>query len=449
MSLPWPLLLVLVWDRVDGTPRADLLLGLAGAARMLPYVLLSWAGGMLADRFRRDRLLRLTLVARVLLLAVVALGVLSGWLVLAVLAASAAVACGTPAYPALAAAMPAVAGAGRRRATDLLVTIEVACFVVGPALGGLLLADAARPWLLGLALGCTLVALALVIRLPLPRPVVPARSSASRPTSPLSVLRASPAALRAVLVVAALNAVVAALALVLLPLAERVWAGGAAGYGLAVAVLGLGALGAPLLWWLGVGPAARTRWALMLLAGALVLTTAGPAVGWVLLPLAVAGAASVHVEGAATETIQDGVADRHRAGVLGLTDSVMVGAAMAVSLVTPWLATTFGPRGLLAGLVVLCLLLVLATALPGALRGAPPMVPAQRTPGQVPSASADRRRSSQAATTQSTRTLADVARPVRTPTPATSPASADPREPAAVFSPAMETKTMPRSWGGE
>src|SRR4051794_38467351 len=100
MSLPWPLLLVLVWDRVDGAPRADLLLGLAGAARMLPYVLLSWAGGMLADRFPRDRLLRLSLVARVLLLGLVALGVLSGRLVPAVLAASAAVACGTPAYPA-------------------------------------------------------------------------------------------------------------------------------------------------------------------------------------------------------------------------------------------------------------------------------------------------------------------------------------------------------------
>ncbi len=41
MSLPWPLLLLLVWQRTGGTARGDLLLGLAAAARMLPYVLLS------------------------------------------------------------------------------------------------------------------------------------------------------------------------------------------------------------------------------------------------------------------------------------------------------------------------------------------------------------------------------------------------------------------------
>ena len=72
MSLPWPLLLVLVYERVDGTAHGDLLVGLTGAARMAPYVALSWATGMLADRFRRDRLVRVTLVGRTVLLAGVA-----------------------------------------------------------------------------------------------------------------------------------------------------------------------------------------------------------------------------------------------------------------------------------------------------------------------------------------------------------------------------------------
>src|ERR1700710_1140145 len=112
MSLPWPLLLVLVWDRVGQSPHGDLLLGLTGAARMLPYVALSWATGTLADRFRRDRLLRVTLVARGLLLGLVALALWQDQLVVAVVAATLAVACGTPAYPALAAAMPGVAGGG-------------------------------------------------------------------------------------------------------------------------------------------------------------------------------------------------------------------------------------------------------------------------------------------------------------------------------------------------
>jgi MFS family permease len=63
MSLPWPLLVVLAHDRVAGTAHGDLLLGLTGAARMLPYVVLSWATGMLADRFPRDIILRLTIWA--------------------------------------------------------------------------------------------------------------------------------------------------------------------------------------------------------------------------------------------------------------------------------------------------------------------------------------------------------------------------------------------------
>ena len=104
MSMPWPLLLVLVWDRVGDSADGPLLLGLAGAARMLPYVLLSWATGSLGDRFRRDRLLRCTLVLRIVLLTVVALAVAQGWLLVAVLGGTAAVASGTPAYPLLAAA---------------------------------------------------------------------------------------------------------------------------------------------------------------------------------------------------------------------------------------------------------------------------------------------------------------------------------------------------------
>ena len=57
ISLPWPLLLVLAWDRYGDGPYGPLVIGLTGAARMLPYVLLSWAVGSLGDRIRRERLL--------------------------------------------------------------------------------------------------------------------------------------------------------------------------------------------------------------------------------------------------------------------------------------------------------------------------------------------------------------------------------------------------------
>lgn len=355
MSLPWPLLLVLVWEQVDGTARGDLVLGLTGAARMLPYVLLSWATGMLADHFRRDRLVQATLLTRTLLLAVSAIAVARDSLLVAVVAAALAVACGTPAYPALAAAMPGIAGASRRRATDLLVTIEVASFVVGPAVGGLLLAESTRGLLPVLAVACTVLAAVPLRGIRLPRPVHDPTASRRTASGPLAALRASAAATRAVGVAGLINAVDAALVLALIPLAEDYWRGGAAGYGLAAGMFGFGALAAPALWRLGATTTARSRLGLLLLGGALAMVPLAPAVGWAVGPLLVAGAATVHVEGALTEAIQDAIPDDQRAGILGLTDSVMVAAALLASLVAPTLASAVGPGTLVAALAVSCI----------------------------------------------------------------------------------------------
>ena len=342
MSLPWPLLLLLVWQRGDG----DLALGLTGAARMLPYVALSWATGTIADRFRRDRVVRATLVARAALLLLVGGLVAHGWLLGAVLAASTAIACGTPAYPALAAAMPTAAGDERRRATDLLVTIEVASFVVGPAVGALLLRVGA--WLPVAGVAMTLAALVLMrgVDLPCAASTVSGRSSgrSSARSSAWSVLEVATRCAgvpRAIGTVSLLNAVDAGVGLALLPLASDVWGGG---YGIATAVLGFGALGAPLLARLGRTSASRTRLGMVALSVPLALVALSQGVHWALPLLALVGASSVHVEAAATETIQDAVPDERRAGILGLTDSAMVGAALAGSLVTPWLATVLGPR---------------------------------------------------------------------------------------------------------
>src|SRR4029077_6300499 len=55
-GLPWPLLLVLVWERYGDGPHGALVVGLVAAARMAPYVLLSWAVGSLGDHVRREPL---------------------------------------------------------------------------------------------------------------------------------------------------------------------------------------------------------------------------------------------------------------------------------------------------------------------------------------------------------------------------------------------------------
>jgi MFS family permease len=371
MSLPWPLLLVLVHAR--GGPAV--LVGLTAAARMLPYVLLSWAAGSLADRFRRDTVLRVTLLARLVCLAVVAAAVAGDQLLLAVLAASAAIASGTPAYPALAAAMPSVAGLRRRRATDLLVTVEVASFVVGPAVGGLLLVPALRGLVPLLAVVGTTLALAVVTGVRLGRP-----TGATTVGPGLARVVRLPAVVGCLVVLALLNAVDAALALTLLPLAERAWTSGDSGFGLATSLLGFGALAAPLLWRLGRSAAGRARCGLLVVAGGLLLLPTVPGLLWALPLLATVGAASVHVESAVTEQVQDTVADGQRAGVLGAADSVMVGAALVGAVVSPWLGDLLGPTLTLVLLAALALAAlpfsrsrVVATA-----PAAPPVLPTQR-----------------------------------------------------------------------
>ena len=179
---------MLVWDRYRDGPHGALIVGLAGAARMAPYILLSWAVGSLGDHVRRDRLVQATSALRLAFLVAAAAAVAADRIGLGVIAAAVAVLCGTPTYPAIAAALPGLAGPHRARATELLVTIEVSAWVVGPALGGLLLAQSLRPWTLVVA--AALAALGLFLstgitirarwrRLPTPWPGCSARCCAA------------------------------------------------------------------------------------------------------------------------------------------------------------------------------------------------------------------------------------------------------------------------------
>lgn len=367
MSLPWPLLLVMVWRDT----ASDAWLGVAAASRMAPYVVLSWWVARLADHMRRDRLVRLTLAARTGLLAGVAWALAGDRTTLAVVLCTLAVAVATPAYPALAAGMPRLAGADSRRATDLLVTVEVASFVVGPAAGGLLLtapssvgpasvAGAALAWALYAGIRQPRPA-TMPADVPAPRRARGVGSGAAR-SAALGGRRGRATSWLSLSVLAVVNLVVAATGVALLPLAEEIWAGGtpawsdASAYGLATGALGFGALGGPLL--RSVGRALATRMARGLLVAAVALTAASgaPSAWWAVAPLLVVGAAAVGVEAAATELLQDTVPDHRRAGVLGLGDSVMVLAALLGALLAPPLAGVWGPRPVLWLLAVACLL---------------------------------------------------------------------------------------------
>jgi hypothetical protein len=329
VSLPWPLLLVLVSTHTDN----PWLLGLAGSARMLPYVAVSWLTARLADAMRRDLIVRATLVGRAVLLTVTAVAVATGHVWVAVACCTLAVAVGTPAYPAMVAAMPGIAGVRSRRATELLVTVEVGAFVVGAAIGGVLLNPLTRDLLPWLPVAMTLVAVVLVLPVSMPAPVRQ-RGHSHRPSA-YAALRNAPAARRAIAVMAAVNLGVSLVALALLPLALGSWASDATGYGLATGVLGFAALGAPLLRRLGSTPSVTMHRGLFLVALGVLLVVPAPGVGWALVPLALAGAAAVGVEAAATNVLQEVVADDVRATVLGINDSVIIAAALVGSLLAP------------------------------------------------------------------------------------------------------------------
>ncbi len=348
MAAPWPVLLLGVWDATGGGSW----LGFVGAARLAPYVALSWLAGRLADRAHRGRLVVLSTVGRTLFLTLAAVALAGGSLVLAVACSTLAVAIGTPAFPAIAAALPETEGAAAARATAALVTIEVSAFVVGPAFAGALL---------GLVPGWVVIAgaaTASAAAIPLVRPwsrgpgVAPAWPAGTADAIGLRLLAATPAALTAILVVAVVNLVDNLVAVSLLPLAESDWERGAGSFGLATAVLGFGALLAPILYrLLGAG---LTAISLLTLATPLLLVSVSGGPVTALPALALVGAASVQIETVTTTTIQDSVPPSQAAGILGLTDSVMVAASIVGAVSAPLLTGLAGARAAvaLAGLTV-------------------------------------------------------------------------------------------------
>lgn len=339
MGLAWPLLLALVWEATG----SGLWLGIAAAARMAPYVLCSWWVGQFADRHSRSRIVHLTLAARALLIAGSGLALGADLLTAAVVLSAGAVAVSTPAYPALVSGLPKVAGA-TPRTTEWLVTIEVSSFVVGPAVGGLLLADAVSATVFPVAVGATLLASLVLRGVSLP---APQRGTTDGPTGWTAVIARSPQVRRTVAVMAVINIVLAAVGIALLPLASGGWSrpwSTETAFGIGTAVLGFGALGAPLLMRLGRGPIRRTVAGLVLMCAGIALLAAMPTVLGAVPALALVGAAAVHAEGNATRHLQGLIPDESRASVFGAADTAMVSAALVGSLTAPLLAELLGPR---------------------------------------------------------------------------------------------------------
>jgi predicted MFS family arabinose efflux permease len=365
-------LLVVVYERESSA----LLLGVVGAARVLPYVVLSVPAGIVADRFDRRAVLIVTDVARgavmILLAILVAIrGPLETIVGLTLVAASFSAFFG----PAIGAYLPSLVRDERQLgpANSAWATLDNLAFVIGPAIGGLLIAAG------GLTLAFLINAVSFaIVALVLWRLPTAHRATRQQPLDPL--LQTTPAsadpatsaelgpapALRRVRDLArpigglALINVVAGLVfgglgvLTVVIAVDRI-GGGEAATGYLNAAIGVGGL---------VGAVAsgaivlQPRLAGAVLGGAVILGAGLFALGQArdlvvaLIAMAVASTGSLVVEVTATTLFQRVVPDEVRGRALGLMETIGVAAYALGALLLPLAAIAIGVEPVLAGAAI-------------------------------------------------------------------------------------------------
>ena len=136
------LYLVAILVVVYADSNSPVLLGVVGAARILPYVLLSVPAGIVADRFDRRMVLLVTDLARGALMVVLAAAVALDASTIVVVAVSILAACFSTFFgPAIAALLPMLVDeSDLGPANSAWATLDNVAFIVGPAIAGLLLA---------------------------------------------------------------------------------------------------------------------------------------------------------------------------------------------------------------------------------------------------------------------------------------------------------------------
>ena len=132
-------ILVVVYAQSD----SPVLLGVIGAARILPYVVLSVPAGMVADRFDRRMVLLVTDVARGVLMVVLAAAVSIDASPLVVIGLAIMAACFSTFFnPAIAALLPTLVDErDLGSANGAWATLDNVAFIIGPAVAGLLIAS--------------------------------------------------------------------------------------------------------------------------------------------------------------------------------------------------------------------------------------------------------------------------------------------------------------------
>jgi len=400
-------ILILVYE-VSNDP---LVLGIVGAARVLPYVVLSIPAGILADRYDRRLILLVTDVARGTLMLVMAAFVAAHAPVVTIVVLAVVATCFSTFFsPAIGAYLPSLVANEEQLgpANSAWSTLDNLAFVIGPAIAGLLIAAG------GLALAfvlnaATFAVIAVVLwRLPSPRRAVigevreagevgeapaSATGTAATPTptpapSPTPTPgRADHKALRRV--------VVPVLGLALIDLVGSV-AGG--GLGVLTVVIAVGSLGAGdagtgfLNAGIGIGGLVgallagvfvlRPSLVGVLVGGSIVLAVGVAALGIAgslpvaVVTIAVASAGALLVEVTSTTILQRAIPDEIRGRTLGVLATASTLAFAAGSFALPVLADAVGMGPVLAATGAA----IVVAGLVGAVLAAPA---ARRTPDSL------------------------------------------------------------------
>lgn len=339
-------LLVVVYAEANDA----LALGVIGAARVLPYVLLSVPAGIAADRFDRRLILIATDVARGLIMLLIAAAVFLDAPVAVIVGLALLATCFSAFFsPAIGAYLPTLVRDESELgpANSAWSSLDNLAFFVGPAIAALLLT--AGGLLAAFLLNALTFAVVAVVLLGLPsagRRSLATEDDGSLPAPAPAGLRATLAPIRRPLLALGLMNVVGGfvfggLGVMTVILAVDVFGAGEAGTGLLNSAIGvggvIGALGAGVL-------VLRRRLGPPLVGGALLVGAGVALLGLVgsfplaLAAMAAAAAGALLVEIIGTTLFQRLVPDAVRGRTLGVMETVSVLAYAAGSFVLPVMA---------------------------------------------------------------------------------------------------------------
>jgi predicted MFS family arabinose efflux permease len=368
-------LLVVVYERSNDAA----LLGIVGAARVLPYVVFSVPAGYIADHYDRRLVLLSTDIARGTIMVALSLLVAFEGPLWAIVALSILATCFSSFFgPTIGAFLPTLVGDESRLgpANSAWASLDNLAFIVGPAIGGLLIAASGLS--LAFALNAISFAVVAVILWRLPRgrrsdDGAAAPGPGDEGAAPSVVAATEQRYLVPLVGLGTLNVVSSfafgGLSILTVVLAGSAFGASEAATGYLNAAIGVGGVVGAIL---AGGLVLRPRLAPALVGGAILLAIGLAVLGVVgslgpaLVAMAVASAGSLTVEVVDATIFQRIVPDAVRGRALGVIATVATLAYAGGAFALPTLAGPVGVGGVLIGSAVV---VVVAAVVAGVLIG--------------------------------------------------------------------------------